>query len=117
MNIFDRLRGPRHQLERNPIITTATPKDRHATPGGGSLNSPYGGALVDLIVGDERAAYMKATAKDIASLTLDERGLCDLELLAVGGFSPLKSFLGKADYERVVAEMKLADGTLWPLPV
>ena len=60
---------------------------------------------------------MKATAKDFASLTLDERGLCDLELLAVGGFSPLQGFLGKADYERVVGEMRLADGTLWPLPV
>src|SRR5436305_5344399 len=60
---------------------------------------------------------MKATAKDFASLTLDERGLCDLELLAVGGFSPLNGFLGRADYERVVAEMRLADGTLWPLPV
>src|SRR5205823_4459428 len=56
-------------------------------------------------------------AKDHASLTLDERGLCDLELLAVGGFSPLVGFLGKADYERVVAEMRLADGTFWPLPV
>ncbi len=60
---------------------------------------------------------MKATAKDHTSLTLDERGLCDLELLAVGGFSPLKGFLGQADYERVVAESRLADGTLWPLPV
>jgi sulfate adenylyltransferase len=60
---------------------------------------------------------MKATAKDLASLTLDERGLCDLELLAVGGFSPLKSFMSKADYERVLGEMRLADGTLWPLPV
>src|SRR4051812_44597064 len=60
---------------------------------------------------------MKATAKDHASLTLDERGLCDLELLATGAFSPLKGFLGKADYERVVGEMRLADGTLWPLPV
>jgi sulfate adenylyltransferase len=73
--------------------------------------------LVNLIVGDERAAEMKATAKDLASLTLDERGLCDLELLAVGGFSPLKSFMGSADYGRVVGEMRLTDGTLWPLPV
>ena len=81
------------------------------------LNSPYGGSLVDLVVSPERAAEMKATAKDLASLTLDERGLCDLELLGVGGFSPLAGFLGKADYERVVAEMRLADGTLWPLPV
>src|SRR4029079_5031518 len=72
---------------------------------------------VDLVVDEARAAEMKATAKDAASLTLDERGLCDLELLAVGGFSPLKGFMGKADYERVVAEMRLADGTLWPLPV
>ena len=81
------------------------------------LNPPYGGSLVDLHVSDARAAEMKATAKDFTSLTLDERGLCDLELLAVGGFSPLKGFMGKADYERVVAEMRLADGTLWPLPV
>lgn len=60
---------------------------------------------------------MKATAKDHVSLTLDERALCDLEQLAVGGFSPLGGFMGKADYERVVGEMRLADGTLWPLPV
>ena len=70
---------------------------------------------MDLVVDDARADEMKATAKDHASLTLDERALCDLELLAVGGFSPLKGFLGKADYERVVKEMRLADGTLWPL--
>ena len=81
------------------------------------MNDPYGGKLVDLLVDEARAAEMKATAKDHASLTLDERGLCDLELLAVGGFSPLEGFLGKADYERVVAEMRLASGTLWPLPV
>jgi sulfate adenylyltransferase len=82
-----------------------------------ALNTPYGGRLVNLLVDDARAAEMKATAKDYASLTLDERALCDLELLAVGGFSPLAGFLGKADYDRVVAEMRLADGTLWPLPV
>jgi sulfate adenylyltransferase len=81
------------------------------------LNPPYGGSIIELFVSDERAAEMKATAKDIASVTLDERSLCDLELLAVGGFSPLRTFLRRADYERVVGEMRLADGTLWPLPV
>ena len=81
------------------------------------LNSPFGGSLVDLIVGNEKAAEMKAAARDHASITLDERGLCDLELLAVGGFSPLNGFMKKADYERVVGEMRLANGTLWPLPV
>ncbi len=70
----------------------------------GALNSPFGGKLVDLIVSEERAAEMKATAKDLGSLTLEERPLCDLELLAVGGFSPLATFLKKADYERVVGE-------------
>src|SRR5262249_46817723 len=102
--------------ERSPTIpaSTSTPSPAGAT---GAMNSPYGGVLVDLFAGEERADEMKATAKDFPSLTLDERGLCDLELLAVGGFSPLKSFMGKADYDRVVAEMRLADGTLWPLPV
>jgi sulfate adenylyltransferase len=69
------------------------------------------------LVTSERAAEMKATAKDFPSLTLDERGLCDLELLANGGFSPLVSFMKKTDYERVVGEMRLANGVLWPLPV
>ncbi|WP_165065313.1 bifunctional sulfate adenylyltransferase/adenylylsulfate kinase [Paludisphaera rhizosphaerae] len=81
------------------------------------MNTPYGGKLVDLIVSPERAAEMKAAAKDLVSLTLDERGVCDLELLSVGGYSPLKGFLGRADYKRVVHEQRLADGTLWPLPV
>ena len=73
--------------------------------------------MVDLTVDTARAAEMKASAKDFASLTLDERGLCDLELLAVGAFSPLTGFMGKADYDRVVAEGRLANGMLWPLPV
>jgi len=60
---------------------------------------------------------MKAAAKDFASLTLDDRAICDLEQLSVGGFSPLKTFMGKADYDRVVREQRLADGTLWPLPI
>ena len=60
--------GPRSGPERNlTITTTATPRQN---PDGG-LNTPYGGPLVDLIVGDERAAEMKATAKDFASLTLE----------------------------------------------
>ena len=46
-----------------------------------------------------------------------DRALCDLELLATGAFSPLDRFMGRADYERVVAEMRLADGTLFPIPV
>jgi sulfate adenylyltransferase len=101
--------------ERSPTISASATTLK--APAVGGLNTPYGGELIDLLVDDARAAEMKATAKDHASLTLDERGLCDLELLAVGGFSPLRGFLGRSDYERVVGEMRLADGTLWPLPV
>ena len=81
------------------------------------MNTPFGGSLVDLTVSPERAAEMKAGAMNHASLTLDERGLCDLELLSVGGFSPLRGFMGQADYDRVVGEMRLEGGTLWPLPI
>jgi len=81
------------------------------------LNTPYGGALVDHYASDARAAEMKAIVKDFASITLDERGLCDLELLATGAFSPLTTFMSKADHDHVVKEKRLADGTLWPLPV
>jgi sulfate adenylyltransferase len=81
------------------------------------LNAPHGGALVDLIVGPERAAELRVGAKDLASLTLGDQALCDLELLATGAFSPLKGFLGRRDCERVMAEMRLADGAFWPVPV
>ncbi len=81
------------------------------------LNPPHGGTLVDLVVSEDRAAELKAQSKDWPSWDLTARQLCDLELLANGGFSPLTGFLGKADYESVCSSMRLADGTLWTLPV
>ena len=72
-----------------------------------TLISPYGGALVDLIVPAEARAELKARASRLPSIQLSERALCDLELLATGGFSPLDRFMGRADFERVVAEMRL----------
>jgi len=77
----------------------------------------HGGALVNLIVDDERAEQLKQESLDHASVTLTHRQLCDLELLLCGGFSPLGGFLGREDYESVVERMRLADGTLWPVPV
>lgn len=82
-----------------------------------NLNTPYCGSLVNLIVPESRAHEIKAASKDYISMTLDERGLCDLELLAIGGFSPLKSFMGQSDYLGVLNNMRLADGTLWSLPI
>ncbi len=82
-----------------------------------SLISPYGGRLVNLIaLGDEREALM-ARAAELPSIKISQRATHDLELLAIGAFSPLDRFMGKADYERVLREMRLIDGTLWPLPI
>jgi sulfate adenylyltransferase len=81
------------------------------------LIAPHGGTLIDLIVEPTRAAEMKESSRDWKSWDLTARQLCDFELLANGGFSPLTGFLGKADYESVRDELRLADGTLWPMPI
>jgi sulfate adenylyltransferase len=79
--------------------------------------SPYGGKLVNLITtGEERNALVDQ-ANRYPSIQISERALHDLELLAVGGFSPLDRYMGKADYQRVLTEMRLADGTLFPIPI
>jgi sulfate adenylyltransferase len=81
------------------------------------LNPPYGGQLVDLIVSEARRRELHEASRDWLSWDLEPRQLCDLELLLSGGFSPLDGFLSRADYDSVVADMRLARGTLWPVPV
>ncbi len=82
-----------------------------------NLIAPYGGKLVSLVVEGPEREELLARAAQLPSIKISMRALCDLELLATGGFSPLTTFMGKADYERVLREMRLADGTLWPLPI
>jgi sulfate adenylyltransferase len=82
-----------------------------------ALITPYGGELVDLFVADEEKEEQKARANLLPSIQLSERSVCDLELLATGGFSPLDRFMGKDDHERVLGEMRLADGHLFPIPI
>ncbi len=81
------------------------------------LIPPYGGKLVNLVVEGKDRDEILARASKLLSIKITMRNLCDLELIASGGFSPLTTFMGKADYERVLHEMRLADGTLWPLPI
>jgi sulfate adenylyltransferase len=81
------------------------------------LVTPYGGELVNLVIEDEERADLTQKANTFPSIQLSNRSLCDLELLATGGFSPLDRFMSKADYDRVVEEMRLANGTLFPLPI
>jgi sulfate adenylyltransferase len=82
-----------------------------------TLISPYGGQLVNLMVsGDERQEVIERS-KRLPSIKISARSLCDLELLATGAFSPLDRFMNKADYERVLTEMRLGNGVLFPIPV
>ncbi|MBA3884194.1 MAG: bifunctional sulfate adenylyltransferase/adenylylsulfate kinase [Acidobacteria bacterium] len=80
-------------------------------------NVPHGGTLVNLLVEPARAAELQADSQTWPSWDLTPRQLCDLELILNGGFSPLQGFMGKADYESVCSNMRLADGTLWPMPI
>jgi sulfate adenylyltransferase len=66
---------------------------------------------------DVRRGELLGESRDWPSWGLTPRQLCDLELLLNGGFSPLPGFMGRADYESVCSAMRLAGGTLWPIPV
>ena len=81
------------------------------------LIAPHGGTLVNLIADADRTAAIKAESRDWPSFDLTPRQLCDLELLVNGAFSPLTGFLTRADYDSVCSDMRLADGTLWPIPI
>ena len=81
------------------------------------LVAPHGGELKELLVAPERVEQLKAEAVDLQSWDLTERQVCDIELLLNGGFSPLYGFLTEKDYNSVCADMRLADGTLWPIPI
>ena len=75
------------------------------------------GELVDLTISPADLQDALAHAKTLPAVRLSERSLCDLELLATGAFSPLDRFMGSSDYSRVVEEMRLAGGHLFPIPV
>jgi len=77
----------------------------------------HGGPLVNLLVDEERASALKARSMGLQDILLNDRQLCDFELLATGAFSPLTGFLSRSDYESVVSRMRLADNTLWPIPI
>ncbi len=81
------------------------------------LIQPHGGELKILYCAQDEAAALKQAAIEQESWPLTPRQICDVKLLLNGGLSPLEGFLNQDDYERVVREMRLADGTLWPMPV
>ncbi len=81
------------------------------------LIEPHGGELIEKILTDEEAREARQQAEELTSLELDGRQASDLEMLGIGGFSPLKGFMDSADHEAVVEDMRLSDGTVWPIPI
>ncbi|PYQ65559.1 MAG: hypothetical protein DMF53_05280, partial [Acidobacteria bacterium] len=81
------------------------------------LIEPHGGTLIDPMASPERAAELKAASRDWPSWDLTPRQFCDLELILNGGFSPLDGFMKRADHDSVCERLRLADGTLWPIPI
>jgi len=83
----------------------------------GKIIEPYGGELVSLLVSEDEREEWLDKANQYPSHQLTDRSLHDLELLAVGGFSPLTTFMGEDDYNGVLADLRLVNGTLFPIPI
>ncbi|KAJ1533860.1 Sulfate adenylyltransferase [Nowakowskiella sp. JEL0078] len=81
-------------------------------------NPPHGGVLKDLLARDTaQRESLLAESKKLYSVVLNERQLCDLELIITGGFSPLEGFMSESDYNSVVTDSRLKSGVLWTIPI
>jgi hypothetical protein len=83
----------------------------------GAFKEPHGGELRELYLTESNAENEKLAAADYSSWNLTDRQLCDLELLLNGAFSPLDGFLSRAEYDSVLARMRLPSGLVWPIPI
>lgn len=81
------------------------------------LIPPHGGDLVDLRLSSKERERVIEDSRNYPRLTLDRQEIDDIEMLATGVYSPLRGFMGQSDFFSVLKEMRLADGTVWPLPV
>lgn len=79
--------------------------------------APHGGQLINRIATAAQREEFLAKADSLPHIQLNERTLSDLELIAIGGFSPLTGFMAQADYQSVVADMHLANGLPWSMPI
>jgi sulfate adenylyltransferase len=82
-----------------------------------SLVPPHGGTLVECLATGAEAEEMAARSGSLPSVALDTGELLDLELIASGGASPVRGFLGQADHRSVLEHRSIASGALFPLPL
>lgn len=73
--------------------------------------------LVNLLVDPEQHTLLKKLSTSMPEVILNDRQICDFELLATGVFSPLTGFMKQIDYESVLDRMRLESGELWPIPI
>jgi len=81
------------------------------------LIAPHGGRLINLLLEGPQWEKAKSEAQGLPQIKLTERQVADVELLTIGALSPLDGFMGQADYKSVIADTRLANGTVWPIPV
>jgi ATP sulfurylase len=98
-------------------MTATLPIADSAPPIHADLPPPHGGVLVDRFVPPREVMAFFDRATRLPAIALDAREVADLELVATGAASPLTGFLGAADHRSVLERLRLADGTVWPLPL
>ncbi|NEU82136.1 sulfate adenylyltransferase [Nostoc sp. UIC 10630] len=79
--------------------------------------APHGGQLVNRIATPEQRAEFLSKADFLPRVQLDDRAVSDVEMIAIGAFSPLTGFMNQEDYDRTVTEMRLANGLVWSIPI
>jgi sulfate adenylyltransferase len=78
---------------------------------------PHGGSLVHRLVTGEQRDHLLETAKGLPAIPISNWAISDLDLIGVGAFSPLTGFMNEEDYRSVVDRMRLANGTVWSIPI
>jgi sulfate adenylyltransferase len=105
------------ELRGTALQSHLTSEPQNYSRDGLHLIAPHGGELVDLMLNAESALELKAHSRDFPSWDLTTRQIRDLELLISGGFSPLRGFMNRREYDRVCDEMRLSTGLIWPIPI
>ena len=79
--------------------------------------APHGGELISRIASNDQKADLLTKSDGQPAIGLDDRALSDLQMIAIGGFSPLTGFMNQADYDSVVVDMHLTSGVPWSIPI